>query len=95
MSATMMTAVVALRVSWGCGWKWTGSANGVTAELFTEDPDLWLWAEPLSTDKIEGVALIDDRRQVHATAFRPTIPNRYGGLAGGDVREASPEDGAP
>lgn len=95
MSTNITKAVIALRVPWGGYWKWSATANGVTVEVVTGDQDLMLMAEPLATSKIEGVALIDDRRQVYAAKFRPTIPRRFEGMASGDIRDANDEDGAP
>lgn len=85
MTATTSGSATAVRTPWGGYWKWVGTANGVSVELITSDPDLHLSAEALSTDKLDGVALIDERRQVHATQFRPAIPPRYVGMASGDV----------
>lgn len=62
----------AIRVPRGDGWwQWTGHADGVSVEYLTADPELQLSAEPIGSERLRGVALIDRFEAVHAaTAAR-------------------------
>lgn len=45
------------------GFLWTGTANGVTVLMFTTNGALHLRAEPILTDHVIGVALIDEQNR--------------------------------
>jgi len=63
---------VATRTPAAGRWQWVGTANGCEARHLTDDPDLYLTAEPLSSPRLRGVALIDDSGRVYATRLELT-----------------------
>jgi len=76
MSTTSTTSggfgYVATRTPVAGRWQWVGTANGCEARHLTDDPDLYLTAEALSSPRLRGVALIDEVGRVYATRFELT-----------------------
>lgn len=66
-----MSGSVAVRMPEMGGYRWTGTANGVSVTMTTEDADLQLTVEPISSERVVGVALIDQWGFVHASVLHP------------------------
>ncbi len=56
---------------------WFGSANGVPVSAYVTNPDIALRVEPLCTDEVFGVRLVDQNGVVYAS----TITHRCAGNA--------------
>lgn len=68
------TATTAIRTQNGLNYKWTGTANGHTVWLYTNNPNLDCQAEPLDSPHLTGVALIDTT--THEVLNTRLVPRR-------------------